>query len=165
MVNTKRIVLAALAVAVVVVVVIGLMPDEKKKVRKQFARLSELVGKQTGENMLVTAAQGQAISELFTDPCELQSNIQSLGGTYSRREAAMVSAALRSQFDTITLSLVDLKIELPEKDKARVTLTAKLDAMRGGERIGEVRELDCTLLKRDRAWLFSTCRVVDVFQK
>jgi hypothetical protein len=164
-VNTKQIVIGVLVVAAFAALVIWLMPDEKKAIRKQFARLSELAGKKGDESLFVTAAQARALAELLTDPCELKGNMHSLGGTYSRQEAATAVAAIRTQFNTMALDLVDLTIELPEKNKAKVTLTAKLNASGSGERVSEVRELDCTLLKQDGKWLFNACQVVEVFQK
>ena len=113
MVNTKQIVLGVLAVAALSAFVIWLMPDEKKAIRRQFARLSELARKDGNESLFVTASQAKAIAKLMTDPCELKGNLHSLGGTYSRQEAAMAVAGIRTQFDTMALDLVDLTIELP----------------------------------------------------
>lgn len=165
MVNTKRWMIAGLVAVVAVVAVLWLMPNEDKKVRRQFARLSEWVGKDGSESVIVMAARGKQVAALLADPCELKGSIPSMGGTYSRQEAAQMVAGIRSQFDRLSLDFADLTVTFPETDKARVTLTATLSAARGGETMREVRELDCTLVKRDGAWLFSACQAVDVFQK
>jgi hypothetical protein len=165
MVNTKQIVLGVLAVAAIAALVIWLIPDEKKAIRKRFARLSELVAKDGNESLFVTAAQSRAVAELLTDPCELKGSLHSLGGKYSRQEAATAAAVIRSQFDKMKLDLVDLTIEFPEKDKATVSLTARFNATGSGEPVTEVRELNCTLLKIDGKWLFNSCQAVEVFKK
>jgi hypothetical protein len=165
MVNTKQIVIVVLVVAAISALVVWLIPNEKKAILKQCARLSELARKNGNESLFVTASQGKSIAQLMTDPCELKGNLHSLGGTYSRQEAATAAAAIRTQFDTMALDLVDITIELPEKDKATVSLTAKLTATGSGESVSEVRELKCTLLKIDGKWLFNTCEAVEVFKK
>lgn len=144
-----------------VILVILLIPSERRKIRKQFNRLADYAQKEPAESVFKGARKASAMSELFTDPCEIKGSIHFLGGTYSRREAAQVVVAARTQFEWLDLSFHDMKIDFPEKRIAAVIVNARMDAGFGGEDVTEVRTLECRMLKEDGKWLFQQCRSID----
>jgi len=47
-----------------------------------------------------------------------------------------------------------------------VNLTARLiGKSKAGERVDEIRELDCLLKKMDRKWFFSQIEVIEILKK
>ncbi|NCC50654.1 MAG: hypothetical protein EOM20_05500 [Spartobacteria bacterium] len=165
MVTKTQLMAGIVLIVLLLMIVHRLLPDEKKKIRRQFDRLSEAVEKEADEAPLATAMKGRAIAELLTNPCEL-TGLPSLEGQYSSREAAMIASGLRNYFTTLSLSFYDLSITLVDPQTATVTLTAQLSGQgRGGREAKEVREVDCTLHKVENTWLFNTCSVVEVMEK
>ncbi len=163
MVKTKSIGIIAL-ILVVLGTTLFLLPNEKKKIRKQFNALSDTARKKGKEGPISSVMHSRKFTELLTDPCRLRGKIHSLSGTYTRGEAAMVLSGVRSQFETITLKFYDIDIVLSGKEKASVRLTARLEG-RTPEYVNEIRELHCIMHKVDKKWLFYECEAVDVIQK
>ena len=106
------------------------------------------------------------IGTLFLEPCELKSPNESLSGSYTRQEISAYVGSARSHFFELNLKLYDLHVDFPEKEIAKVNLTARLiGRSKTGERMDEIRELDCLLKKTDRKWFFSQVEVIEVLKK
>ena len=77
-----------------------------------------------------------------------------------------MQAAARSYVSRLDLKFYDLQIVFPEKEVAKVTLTARLAGRStAGEQMDEIRELECRLKKIEKKWLFSQIDVVEVLKK
>jgi hypothetical protein len=106
------------------------------------------------------------IGTLFFEPCELKVPDQSLSGSFTRQEISTYAGSARSHSSQLDLKFHDLHIEFPEKEVAKVTLTGRLiGKSTTGERVDEVRELECILRKVENEWLFSRIEVVEVLRK
>jgi hypothetical protein len=103
---------------------------------------------------------------LFDEHCELKTDYPSLSGSYTREEISAYAGSARSHVSQLSLKFYDLQIAFPEKEVAKVTLTARLTGTStAGERIDETRELECLLRKPEKKWLFSQIDVVEVLRK
>jgi hypothetical protein len=91
---------------------------------------------------------------------------QSLSGNYTRQEVSTYAGSARSYVSQLDLKFYDLRIVFPEKEIAKVNLTARLTGRStAGERMDETRELECVLRKIDKQWLFSQIEVIEVLKK
>ncbi len=166
MVKIKYLLIAALIVILGMVIVITAFPSEEKRVKKQFRLLSEWVSKSTEENAFTMLERMKEIGSLFDAHCELKVPDQSLSGSYTREEISTYAGSARSQVSQLDLKFYDLQVAFPEKDVAKVTLTARLTGRStAGERMDETRELECFLRKIERKWLFSRIEVIEVLKK
>ncbi len=166
MVKIRYILLAVLIVTVGIVVVFYFLPSEEKKVRKQCHLLSEGVLKSPEENAFTMLQKMKNIGALFDEHCELKAPSQSLSGSYTRQEISTYAGSARSFFSQLDLKFYDFLIVLPEKEVAKVTLTARLTGRStAGEQVDETRELECILKKIEKKWLFSSIEVVEVLKK
>ena len=162
----KHPVLAALALILSVMVIFALFPSEKRKVKRQFEVLSRVVSKESGENIITTARKAQEIAPLFDESCELNISADSVSDNFSPGEIASYVMRARAQFFDLSLTFADVSIDFPDPGTAKVVLTAKL---RGkvvhGDRMDETREVQSTLKKIKRKWLFAGFEVVEVLKK
>ena len=166
MVRMKYLLIAALMVIFGIVMAITAFPSEEKRVKKQFRLLSEWVSKSTEENAFTMLERMKQIGSLFDAHCELRVPDQSLSGSYTREEISTYAGSARSQVSQIDLKFYDLQVAFPEKEVAKVTLTARLTGRStAGERIDETRELECLLRKIEKKWLFSQIEVIEVLKK
>jgi hypothetical protein len=166
MVKIRYILLAMLIVTVGIVAVFYFLPSEEKKVRKQYHLLSEGVLKSPKENAFAMLQKMKNIGALFDEHCELKAPSQSLSGSYTRQEISTYAGSARSFFSQLDLKFYDFHIVFPEKEVAKVTLTARLTGRSTtGEQVDETRELECILKKIDKKWLFSAIEVVEVLKK
>ena len=166
MVKLKHILIAIVIVGLGLLATRYLFQSEEKRVRKQFDLLSEYVSKEPDENVMAMANKMQKLGSLFGDSCELQVSVEALSGTYTREEIASYAARARSRFSRVSLEFYDPEVVFPERDVAKVTLTARLTGQtRAGERMRETRELECLLRKSERKWLFTHIAVIEVLQK
>lgn len=162
----KYILVSMLMVVVGIMVIITLLPSEEKRVKKQFQLLSEWVSKSPEENALTMLQKMKNIGALFNEHCEMKIQDQSLSGSYTRQEISAYAGSARSYLSQLDLKFYDLRILFPEKETARVDLTARVTGIStAGERVDETRELECVLRKVDRQWLFSQVEVVEVLKR
>jgi len=166
MVKSKYILIAAMIVVAGVWATVFFFPSEEKKVKKQFALLSEWVSKDPGESTLTMAQKVKKIGALFAENCELKEPVYSLSGSYTRKEITSIALQGRAHFFGLSLKFYDLNISFPETELAKVTLTGKLTGKStSGEQMDEARELECLLKKIEKKWLFSQFEVVEVLKK
>ena len=162
----KYLVVGVLIVIIGIVVVITLIPSEEKRVKRQFDLLSEWVSKSPEENAFTMLQKIRNIGTLFDEHCEMRAPDQSLSGSYTRQEISTYAGSARSHVSQLDLRFYDLRIIFPEKEVARVNLTARLTGRStAGERVDETRELECVLKKIDKRWLFSQIEVIEVLKK
>ena len=162
----KYLLVGALIVVVAIVLAITLIPSEERRVKKQFHLLSEWVSKSPEENALTMLQKMKNIGTLFDEHCEMKIPDQSLSGSYTRQEVSTYAGSARSYLSQLDLKFYDLRIIFPEKEIARVNLTARLTGRStAGERMDETRELECVLRKIDKQWLFSQIEVIEVLKK
>ena len=162
----KYLLVGALIVVVAIVLAITLIPSEERRVKKQFHLLSEWVSKSPEENALTMLQKMKNIGTLFDEHCEMKIPDQSLSGSYTRQEVSTYAGSARSYLSQLDLKFYDLRIIFPEKEIARVNLTARLTGRStAGERMDETRELECVLKKIDKRWLFSQIEVIEVLKK
>jgi len=165
-VKIKYLLVGALIVVVAIVLAITLIPSEERRVKKQFHLLSEWVSKSPEENALTMLQKMKNIGTLFDEHCEMKIPDQSLSGSYTRQEVSTYAGSARSYVSQLDLKFYDLRIIFPEKEIARVNLTARLTGRStAGERVDETRELECVLKKIDKRWLFSQIEVIEVLKK
>jgi hypothetical protein len=166
MVKIKYLFTGVLIVIIGSVIAIAVFPSEEKRVKKQFHLLSKWVSKSTEENAFTMLQRMKNIGTLFDAHCELKVPDQSLSGTYTREEISTYAGSARSHVSQLDLRFYDLQIVFPEKEVAKVTLTARLTGRStAGERTDETRELECLLRKIEKKWLFSQIEVVEVLKK
>ena len=143
-----------------------LFPSEEKKIKKQFALLSQWASKDQEENVFSLAQRGKSIGTLFGENSGLKVPPYSIDGRYTREEIMSYAVRARSQFSRLNLEFYDLNISFPEEGLAKVTLTGKLTGkLQDKENVNEIRELECVLKKMEGKWLFSEFEVVEVLKK
>jgi hypothetical protein len=166
MVTLKHILLALLIVIAGSWAAFRFLENDERKVKKQFAQLSEWVSKEPGESPIVMAQKVKNIGSFMSESCEIKIPIDSFSGKNTREEVSAYAARGRSYFSTLDLKFYDLTISIPEKGVATVTLTARLTGTStGGEHVEETRELRCVLKKTERKWFFTELEVVEVLKK
>jgi hypothetical protein len=143
-----------------------LFPSEEKKVKKQFRLLEEYVSKESGESPITMAYKIKNIGGLFDGTCEFKIPAYSFSGTYTREEISSYASSGRLSMSQLDLKFYDLDIIFPEKEIAKVSLTAKVTGKSGsGETVHEAHELESLLKKIEKKWLFSKFEVVEVLKK
>ena len=169
MVKLRSFLIAGSAILVVALAFFYLFPNEEKQVRKQFESLSRYVTKESGEDLLSMANRTQNIGKLFAHECQFNiegDSFYAFSGKYSREEVTGYALRGRSYFSNLSLKFHDLKIEFPQKEVAKVRLTAVLSGKStGGERVDEAREFLCVLQKIENKWLFSQFEGIEVLRK
>lgn len=140
--------------------------SEKRKVKKQFNSLAELVSREQDETAWGTAKHATALARFFTKTCEFRSQYPSFSGSFTRLEASSSIARARLQFRKLSVRFYDLEIDFPDEDKAKVTLTLKVTGdMTNGDYVDESHELNCSLEKVGGSWLFRECEVIEILKK
>jgi hypothetical protein len=166
MVKIKNLLIALILVIIAVGAAILLFPSEDKKVKKQFALLSERISKEPGENTFTMAQKVKSLGTLFTEKCELKEPIHSLSGSYTREEITSLALQGRAYFYSLSLKFQDLDISFPGEGSAKVILVARLSGKSTlGEYVDEMRELVCLLKRIEKKWLFSQIEAVEVLRR
>lgn len=166
MVKVKYVIIALFVVAIGVVAAIHLSQSEEKKVKKQFDRLSRWASKQAGENTFTMAKKTREIGTLFTEQCQFKADIISFSGRYSREEISSHAARARLPFLDLSLHFHDINVSFPEREVAKVFLTAKLTGkLSTGEPVDETHQVHILLRKNEKSWLFAEIDLIEVLKK
>ena len=166
MVRVKHVLVALLVGAMGVMAATWIFQSEEKKVKKQFDRLSRCASKQAGENTFTMAKKTREIGTLFTEQCQFKADIISFSGRYSREEISSYAARARLPFLDLSLHFHDLNVSFPEKEAAKVFLTAKLTGkLSTGEPVDETHEVHILLRKNEKSWLFAEIELIEVLKK
>jgi len=166
MVRFKYILVAVLIIAAGVVAGSYLFQSEEKRIKKQFSLLSEWASKDSNETPFGMARKLQRIGTLFAERCEIKTHLESLSGSYTPEEISGYAARGRTLFSGLHLRFSDLKIEFPEVEAASVSLAARLTGrLTNGEYVDESHELESTLKKTGKKWLFTSFVMVEVLKK
>jgi hypothetical protein len=166
MVKIKHLLIALLIAIIGIGATVFFFPSEEKRVKNQFALLSERISKDSGENTFIMAKKVKNIGALFAENCDLKEPVHSISGSYTREEMTGIALRGRAYFINLSLKFYDLNISFPEKEVARVNLTANLTGKTtSGEYIDETHELVCLMKKIEKKWFFSQFEVVEVLKK
>jgi len=158
--------MGVLMVIIGIIFAVTVLPSEEKRVKKRFQLLSEWISKSPEENPITMLQKMKDIGTLFVEPCELKAPHESLSGSYPRQEISAYAGSARSHFFQLDFKFYDLHIAFPEKEVAKVTLTARLiGKSTAGEQVDEIRELECLLKKIDKKWFFNQIEVIEVLKK
>jgi hypothetical protein len=162
----KYLLVGVLMVIIGIVLATAVFPSEEKRVKKRFHLLSEWVSKSPEENPFTMLQKMKDIGTLFLEPCELKAPGESLSGSYTRQEISAYAGSARAHLSQLDFKFYDLHIVFPEKEVAKVALTARLiGKTTTGEQVDEIRELECLLKKTDKKWFFSEIEVIEVLKK
>ena len=165
MVTQKRIVIG-LAILLALIAGYVFFQSDTKRVKKQFAHLSDLVSKEPNESPFTLARKIQDLGKLFAQSCELIIPIDAISASFGPQEITGYATRGRASFSELTLKFYDLSVEFPEKRTARVRLTASLTGkMGGGDKMDDTREVQCLLKKIGNRWLFTKLEVIEVLKK
>jgi hypothetical protein len=166
MVRPKWIIIAALIIGLGIFGAYHFLQSDKRKVKKQFQRLSEWVSKEPGEDRLKWMLKVQKIRRLFADSCTVTDESRSLSRTYSPDEIHAHAVSALSQCSKFTLSFHDFDITLVREGKAEALLTAMVKGKwRSGEDLQDVYEVACALRKVEKEWLFKDIKVIEVLKR
>jgi len=166
MVRVKYILVAVLIIGAGVVARFYLFQSEEKKIRKQFDLLSESASKDSDESPFGMAQKLQRIGTLFSEKCEIKTHLEFLSGDFTPEEISGYAARGRTVFSDLYLRFSDLKIEFPEAETARVSLTARLTGrLTSGEKVDESHELESILKRTEKKWLFTSIVMVEVLKR
>lgn len=169
MVKIKYIIGAIIGVSAVILGVIlatVYFQSEEKKVRKQFYLLSGWVSKESGESLFTMTHKTRNIGTLFDEKCGFKTYLDSLSGGYTPEEVSSYAARGRLQFSELNLKFYDITVAFPEKEMAKVSLTARVKGkLTTGEYVDETHEMACVLKKIEKKWLFINVEMVEVLKK
>ena len=166
MVRLKPIILGGLVMVIGIGAVLYLFPGEERKIKKQFRSLAEWVSKEAGENPITMAYKIKKIETLFDGTCEFGIPQYSFSGSYTPEEITGYATRGRLSFSQLHIKFYDLKIVFPEREMAKVTLTARVTGKSNtGEQIDEAHELESLLSKVGKGWFFRKFEAVEVLKK
>lgn len=151
----------ALAAAVAVWAVGRIGSGDARAIRRNLARLEDLIQKESGESHLAGADKARRIGDLLTPQFEIDIVPYSEKIT-DRRELVRVALAYRSRSRTVGLDFRDQRLEI--EPAAR---TARLDAVAtvsGDDRRHERYRVALDWQKSGRDWLIRRITVLEVLE-
>ena len=166
MVRPKWIIIGALIIGLGVFGAYHFLQSDKRKIKKQFQRLSEWVSKEPRDDRLKWMLKVQKIRRLFADNCTVTDESRSMSRTYSPEEIHAHAVSVLSQFSKLTLDFHDLNITFLQEGKAEVLLTAMVKGKwRTGADLQDVYEVGCALQKVEKEWLLKDIEVIEVLKR
>jgi hypothetical protein len=166
MVKVKYAIIGTMILIAGIFIFIYFFQSEDKKVRKRFDQLSEWSSKDQGEDHFTMAGKIKNIGESCAEDFMLIIPEKSIVRKYSPKEIPGLAARLRLPFITLTVKFNDIQIEFTKKKKAKAVATVIFSGSRKeGEPAEDIFEVECSLIKPENKWLFSSAEIVEVLEK
>ncbi len=165
MITTRNTVILLVILGLVAAGFIILRSTPEKQVRKQLDQLVESVDKEPGEPTMTTLTKIGAMGKLFADTCQVTVDRPPMEGEFSRKEVMDRINMARNYFSELHLRLHDVSILLPTDSRAKVLLTLRIHGIHDNEENIDTRELELILDRKDRKWMFSRVKVVEVLEQ
>ncbi len=166
MVKAKHLIVAGVVLIAGIIAVFTFFQSEEAKVKKQFEFIAEKIEKEPNENSIIAAAKANRITELIIEPFKIIAPAYSLSRDISSGELSTFVLLKRSQYAEIFFEFYDFSIEFPEKDTARVNLTASMEGkLNPGEFVQDFHEMRCKLQKMEDTWRLKEIEIVEVLRK
>jgi hypothetical protein len=167
MVNQKNIIIAGLLIACGIVAFFIFSQSDEAKIKNQFHKLAEKVGKNGAEHDLIAAKTAHEIEQMFTGSVRIQIPSYSVDKTFPRSEISPHVLYARALYQNMSLEFHDFQIQIAEgKTTAVVGLTGIFKATTdSGERVDEIHEAECTLKKVEEEWMFTGIKGVEVLER
>ena len=142
-----------------------LRPTEERRVKRRLTSLLERVNRKPGEGTALMAVKMHTLVDVFTPNVTFQ--LRGFFGSGVRPASQLSSevARARPRFKVIKLSFHDAVVNLPAKDVAVVTVTARLELTTTNDvASSDAREIVITLEKIDGKWLFAKFEELQVLE-
>ena len=127
--------------------------SDEAQVRRTLRQLCRISSKYENEKAAVGVMKINGTDKVF-------------GGIYTPAEITSTMARVRSMFRSCVVDMRDVAITVEPPDRASAVFTGTLDGrLNDGKTVNEVRDLYCTLEKREDRWLITSISVRDVLEK
>ena len=161
----NKFLLGGAAVLIAAALWIVFAPNEERRVRKTFDRVSALMAKDGAEDehVLTSAGKANGMGELVATSLKLEAPELGMRETFDSDAVAQTVALMRSHVHHVAVTFSDLTIEFPKDATAEVLGNVKVDAdeRNFGFKDSEARTFEATLKKDDDTgtWKFSRVKV------
>ena len=143
-----------------------LLPSREAQIRKQFAVLADNIGKDSGDNQLITAANAKRARTVFTDSFTVNAPAYDFSREVETTELPTLILSATAPYSELSLSFYDLTFRFPAPDVAQVRATSRVRGrLSGGEWLEDIQELNCRWQSVDKMWRLESVEVVAVLQK
>jgi len=164
----KKSVMGAVAVLLIgIIAFFFFFQTEERQVKKRFKAFASTASKRPEDSQLIVAAKSKKISKFFNQACQIEAPEYNVSKRYDQKFIHTIAFNVLSRYSELTLTFVDLEVDIPEKGVANVVSTTRIIGKRKGsdETIEENHEIRCRLNKIEDEWFFVKVELVDVLQK
>ncbi|MST97272.1 hypothetical protein FYJ85_09485 [Victivallaceae bacterium BBE-744-WT-12] len=140
--------------------------SDEAQVRRTLRQLCRISSKYENEKAAVGVMKINGTDKVFAPECRIDFRHEMFGGIYTPAEITSTMARVRSMFRSCVVDMRDVAITVEPPDRASAVFTGTLDGrLNDGKTVNEVRDLYCTLEKREDRWLITSISVRDVLEK
>ena len=143
-----------------------LSQSEEAKIKNQFQLIAGKIEKAAGESPIIGAANAGKLKELITSPCRVLAPDYNFEKDISTDDISGFVLAKKMQFHDLSITFHDFVIELTSDTTASVTLTGGIEGeLSNGEKISDMHEYSCEMLKTEDVWMLKVIEIVEVLQQ
>jgi len=141
--------------------------SDEVRIRKSFETFARAASKEAGEGTTALLIKTQTLGKLFDEKCSLEGTKTFLDGNYTPEEVTSNAVMARKHASSLSMRFHDLTVNIssPEDASARFTVRVTGISANAGGSFSESREMNATLRKKEGKWLFTSFKVIDVFEK
>lgn len=167
MVKTKPIIILLSVIAISTLAFVFFFKNEERQVKKQFKTFAKTASIHVEDSQLIVAGKSKKISKFFTETCRIEAHEFNVSRNYSQKDIHTISFQAFTRYSELTLTFVDLHVEIPGKGIAIALSTVRIIGKAKGkeEYIEENYEIKCRLNKIDDEWFFVKVELIDVLKK
>ena len=156
-----------IAIAAISAVVAGyfLLQTEEGRIKRQFDKLTEVVGKNPQEGNTATAIKMLSLGNLLCEKVEIEIKGFPENGENSSESLVSLATRGRNVFTSINIKLLDIETEVLSKDTATSRCSVRVNLSSQSYSMDEIRSFKADMKKIDGKWLFAAFREDELLVK
>jgi hypothetical protein len=138
---------------------------DERAIRRQLALIEEAGAKQGAEQPVEALLKATQIAGLCVDPCRV--TVESVQQTVEVPRKLVLDrvAMVRSLYTRLSVSLLDLVVEIPKHMPASVRGAIALKGEIGNESVADVLEFRAEMSKVEGTWLITSVTLTEVLKR
>ena len=142
------------------------LPSEKDKIKKCVNRVAELVSKEAKETPVALALKINSLQKSLAKSVTILIPERQFASPLLREELLRRIVGGLSNLSSLTVTIHDINITMPQDDQAVLICTSRLSGLsKQQEQIKETHEVEFTLNKSEDNWLINKIKLPIILQR
>ncbi len=141
------------------------LPSDEKKIRRNLASLADYCSSPKKDAPIETLKKAALAARLCNNPCKVSIESFHIDRQFTTKDISDHILMMKKQLTNTRFNFHDTVIDLPDKERAEIITTLRLEGKTKDNRFTDAYEINITAKKLEGDWLFSSFTVVEFIEQ